>query len=239
MHFKSHLKSEPGGYSGMGRRLGHGNRLCGRAGACVGKCGEAQSGTAENASGSDGGRNEADEVTRHGCVHFEFSFASWVLGFVRTGVDHGPLCVNLSQRRSYGSVLTASRLCSQPAQCAIFSFCALRSHTNGRRTHPARVWQKWCGDRDDRGETVGTSAATGRHSEIHSSNRSVCSNGPLSLRFLGRRRLGARLVGSTRRFLPAGFPASSAQPPRGPHYVPLVRPAASPCGGWVRGGIRA
>src|ERR1700754_3549267 len=56
-------------------------RWRGRGGACVGKCGEAQSGTADDASGSDGGRYEADEVTRHGCVHFEFSFASWVLGF--------------------------------------------------------------------------------------------------------------------------------------------------------------
>jgi hypothetical protein len=57
------------------------DRWYGRDGACVGECGEAQSGTAEDASGSDGGRNEADEVTRHGCVHFEFSFASWMLGF--------------------------------------------------------------------------------------------------------------------------------------------------------------
>jgi hypothetical protein len=46
-------------------------------------CGEAQSGTADDASGSDGGRNEADEVTRHGCVHFEFSFASGVGFFCR------------------------------------------------------------------------------------------------------------------------------------------------------------
>jgi len=37
-------------------------RLRGRDGACVGKCGEAQSGTADDASGSDGGRNEADEA---------------------------------------------------------------------------------------------------------------------------------------------------------------------------------
>jgi hypothetical protein len=38
----------------------------GRRSACVGECGEAQGGTAHDASGSDGGRNEADEVTRHG-----------------------------------------------------------------------------------------------------------------------------------------------------------------------------
>jgi hypothetical protein len=49
-----------------------------------------------------------------GCVHFELSFASGCL-VMSAGVDHGPLCVNLSQRRSYGSALTASRLCSQPA----------------------------------------------------------------------------------------------------------------------------
>src|SRR5258705_8918160 len=48
-------------------------------GACVGECGEAQGGTADDASGSDGGRNEADDATRHGCVHFEFSFASGCL----------------------------------------------------------------------------------------------------------------------------------------------------------------
>src|SRR6476646_7544928 len=47
-------------------------RWRGRDGACVGNCGEAQSGTADDASGGDWGRNEADEVTRHGCVHFEF-----------------------------------------------------------------------------------------------------------------------------------------------------------------------
>jgi hypothetical protein len=51
-------------------------RWCGRDGACVGECGEAQSGTADDASGSDGGRNEADEVTRHGRIHFEFALAS-------------------------------------------------------------------------------------------------------------------------------------------------------------------
>ena len=54
-------------------------RWRGRDGACVGECGEAQGGTADDASGSDGGRNEADDVTRHGCVHFEFSFASGCL----------------------------------------------------------------------------------------------------------------------------------------------------------------
>src|ERR1700754_2693116 len=48
-------------------------------GACVGDCGEAQGGTADDASGSDGHRNEADDVTRHCCVHFEFSFASGCL----------------------------------------------------------------------------------------------------------------------------------------------------------------
>ena len=30
-----------------------------------------------------------------------------MFGFVRTGVDYGPLCVNLSQLRSYGSALAA------------------------------------------------------------------------------------------------------------------------------------
>src|SRR5215217_4065858 len=57
-------------------------RWRGRGGACVGECGEAQSCTAEDASGSDGGRNEANEVMRHGYVHFEFSFASWMLGLL-------------------------------------------------------------------------------------------------------------------------------------------------------------
>src|SRR5258705_7729534 len=55
------------------------SRWRGCDGACVGECGEAQSATADDASGSEGGRNEADEVTRHGCVHFEFSFASGCL----------------------------------------------------------------------------------------------------------------------------------------------------------------
>jgi len=60
-------------------RICGGGRWRGRDGACVGECGEAQGGTADDASGSDGGRNEADDVTRHGCVHFEFSFASGCL----------------------------------------------------------------------------------------------------------------------------------------------------------------
>src|SRR4029079_12572013 len=52
-------------------------RICagrwrGRDGACVGDCGEAHSGTSDDASGSDGGCNEADEVARHGCVHLSF-----------------------------------------------------------------------------------------------------------------------------------------------------------------------
>src|SRR6476646_10890727 len=62
-------------------------RWRGRDGACVGNCGEAQSGTADDASGGDWGRNEADEVTRHGCVHFEFSFASGCLVLSAPGVD--------------------------------------------------------------------------------------------------------------------------------------------------------
>ena len=56
-------------------------RWCGRDGACVGKCGEAQSGTAEDAGGSDGAAMKRMRL-QYGCVHFEFSFASWVLGFV-------------------------------------------------------------------------------------------------------------------------------------------------------------
>src|SRR5262245_38383264 len=66
-------------------RICGGGRRRGRDAACVGECGEAHGGTANDTSGSDGGRNEADDVTRHGCVHFEFSFASGCLVLFSTG----------------------------------------------------------------------------------------------------------------------------------------------------------